>query len=91
MESTAKLNEFVRAPSSKMVRARFIMTVDVPVVGNGHTRSIPAGIDGTLVSPRFRSGEPSELPVGVSGSLISLEPASEPIPDPTLARGPLGG
>jgi hypothetical protein len=88
MELTTKINEFQRAPSSKMVRAKFVVSLQVPVAGNGHSRSLPAEIDSTFVSPRFRSGKANELPVGMGASFTSLEPAWEPIDDPTLAQVP---
>jgi hypothetical protein len=90
MDSTAKLNEFQRAPSSKLVRAKFVASFQIPTVANGHSRSIPAEIDGTIVSPRFRSGKANELPVDIKGSFVSSEPSLEPILDPTLAPKPLG-
>jgi hypothetical protein len=90
MDSTAKLNEFKLAPSSKMVRAKFIASFQIPATANGHSRSLPAEIDGTIVSPRFRSGKANELPIDITGSFVSSEPALEPIADPTLAPGPLG-
>lgn len=89
MDSTTKLNEFLRAPSGKIVRARLVVSYQIPGVENGHSRSVPAEIDGTVMSPRFRSGKRSELPVGIKGSFISSEPVWEPIADPTLETTPL--
>ena len=84
MESTVKLNQFQCASSAKMVSARFVVSVPIPVVENGHSRSLPAEIDGTIISPRFRSDKADELPVPIKSSFVSSEPAREPIPDPTL-------
>jgi hypothetical protein len=90
MDSTAKLNEFQCAPSGKMVRAKFVVSMQTPVISNGHSRSLPAEIEGTVVSPRFRTGKANELPVDMKGSFISSEPSRELIPDPTLAPKLLG-
>jgi hypothetical protein len=89
MDTTAKLNEFQCARSAKIVGARLVLSYQIPGIENGHSRSVPAEIDGTLMSPRFRSGKASELPVGIRGSFISSEPVSEPIVDPTLATASL--
>jgi hypothetical protein len=90
MDTTAKLNEFQRAPSKRMVQAKFVTLIQIEVPQNGHSRSLPAGIEGTIVSPRFRSGEAKELPVDTKGSFISSEAAAEPVPDPTLVIESLG-
>jgi hypothetical protein len=89
MDLTAKLNEFQTASSGHLVRAKFVTVMQRPVAENGHSRSIPAEVGDTLVSPRFRSGKSAELPVAMGGSFISGEPAREPLHDPTLAQAPL--
>lgn len=85
MDLTQKPNTYGRAPSSKMVRAKYFVSVQIPIVQNGHSRSRPAEVDTTETSPRFRTGKATELPVDIGSSAISSEPAWEPIGDPTLA------
>jgi hypothetical protein len=88
MDLTGKLNDFQFARTSKTVWAKYNISFQVFTVENGHSRSHPAEIDRTDTSPRFRTGKARELPVEIGSSIISLEPASEPLLDPTLAKEP---
>jgi hypothetical protein len=88
MNATSAPNRFLAAPAGTIVRPRYAASDPVCVAPAGHFRSMPAEIEGTAVSSRFRLSKVSELPVRPAVTGQAIRPAAAPVDDPTLATAP---
>jgi hypothetical protein len=78
--STGETNTLSLTPISAAVRPRIYTAVVRYGVDVGHSRSTPAGLDGTYRPGSAKPVAPTESPRELTATGMPMEPAREPVP-----------